>query len=80
VVVSIGAGQVTVTDRGSGMSPEVLARVGEPFFTTRSPGEGMGLGVYFARSVISHAGGALVVASTPGKGTTATVTLPVEAA
>jgi two-component system sensor histidine kinase RegB len=80
VVVSIGAGQVTVTDQGSGMSPEVLARVGEPFFTTRSPGEGMGLGVYFARSVISHAGGALVVASTPGKGTTATVTLPVEAA
>ncbi|MGM0578704.1 MAG: ATP-binding protein [Myxococcota bacterium] len=65
-----------VRDHGHGMPPEVLARVGEPFFTTRSPGEGMGLGVYVARGVVGPLGGTLELSSEPGEGTTATIRLP----
>lgn len=67
---------VDVSDRGAGMPPEVLARVGEPFFTTKPPGRGMGLGVFLARAVIERAGGAFGIVSTPGLGTRVTLRLP----
>ena len=54
-----------IADRGTGMTPEVLARVGEPFFTTRPPGEGMGLGVFLARAIAEHLGGRLWLESVP---------------
>ncbi|MGZ3475620.1 MAG: ATP-binding protein, partial [Polyangiales bacterium] len=48
---------IEIVDRGSGMDEATLARIGEPFFTTKPPGRGMGLGVFVARSVIEHVGG-----------------------
>ncbi|HMV67337.1 MAG TPA: ATP-binding protein, partial [Myxococcota bacterium] len=65
-------------DDGSGMDPEVARRVGEPFFTTQAPGEGMGLGVFLARTVVERAGGRLELRSAPGVGTTARVELPLK--
>ena len=67
---------VEVGDRGAGMSPEVLSRVGEPFFTTKDPGQGSGLGLYIARTLAEHLGGTLELESKPGQGTTARITLP----
>lgn len=66
---------IDVVDRGAGMSREVLARIGEPFFTTR-PGEGQGLGMFIARSLIEHLGGHIEVQSVLGKGTHVRVWLP----
>jgi signal transduction histidine kinase len=65
---------VTVRDSGCGMSDEVLARVGTPFFTTRSGGTG--LGVSLARAAFVNHGGRLDYSSVPGEGTTATGLLP----
>lgn len=60
-----------VVDPGSGMEPRVLERAGEPFFTTRAPGEGMGLGIFLARAVAEQLGGTLSLESEPGRGTRA---------
>jgi two-component system sensor histidine kinase RegB len=67
-----------VRDRGEGMTPDVLRRVKEPFFTTKDPGKGMGLGVFLAHSTIERLGGRLKYESEPGVGTTAVVTLPMK--
>jgi signal transduction histidine kinase len=72
-----GQARVSVRDSGRGMPPDVLARIGTPFFTTRE--EGTGLGVALARATFVHHGGALEYASAPGEGTTATATLPARA-
>jgi two-component system sensor histidine kinase RegB len=71
---------ITIEDRGTGIPDDVLARVGEPFFTTKQPGSGMGLGVFLARTFVESQGGALVLESTPGLGTRAIVRLPAERA
>lgn len=68
--------QVVVQDEGTGMSSDVLKRAGEPFFTTKEPGRGMGLGVFLTRSVIERLGGRLHLSSSPGQGVTAVVELP----
>ncbi len=68
--------RVSVVDQGRGMPPEILKRVGEPFFTTKSPGEGMGLGLFLTRALAEQLGGALTIASTPGSGTEARIELP----
>ncbi|QDT64828.1 ATP-binding protein [Calycomorphotria hydatis] len=65
-----------IEDIGEGMSPEVLARVGDPFFTTKEPGSGTGLGVFLARAVVERLGGGLDIRSVPGEGTTVRVQLP----
>jgi signal transduction histidine kinase len=65
--------RIDVVDNGRGMTADVLARVGTPYFTTRD--EGTGLGVLLARTVALQHGGELRHASTPGAGTTATLTL-----
>jgi two-component system sensor histidine kinase RegB len=70
---------IAVRDHGAGMPPDILARVGEPFFTTKEPGRGMGLGIFLARAVADRLGGALTLASTPGQGSTVTMTIPLEA-
>lgn len=69
---------VEVVDRGPGIDPAILARIGEPFFSTRAQGEGMGLGVFFAREVMARLGGAVSLTSTPGAGTTARIHFPPE--
>jgi len=66
-----------IADRGSGIPPELVARVGEPFFTTKPAGQGMGLGVFLARAIVERLGGGLSIRSAPGAGTTATLWLPV---
>jgi two-component system sensor histidine kinase RegB len=66
-----------VADHGAGMTPEVLARAKEPFFTTKREGEGMGLGLFLAHATVEPLGGALEIASTVGAGTTATLVLPI---
>jgi len=68
--------RIEVRDSGSGMSPEVLARAGEPFFTTKGTGQGMGLGLFLARAVLERLGGRLELRSTPGAGTTVVLLLP----
>jgi two-component system sensor histidine kinase RegB len=67
---------IEVRDQGQGMSEEVRARAGEPFFTTKEPGEGMGLGLFLTRIVIERAGGSLELHSQPGSGTTAVLRIP----
>lgn len=66
----------TVVDTGTGMSEEVLAQATEPFFTTKGPGRGMGLGLFLARSVVGLLGGTLAIESKLGTGTRVTMTLP----
>ncbi len=65
----------SVSDQGSGMSPEVLQRAAEPFFTTKEPGKGMGLGLFLAKSAAERFGGGLEITSRPGEGTTVTLSL-----
>jgi two-component system sensor histidine kinase RegB len=68
--------RVEVEDRGEGMPPEVLARAGEPFFSTRGSGHGLGLGLFVARSLAEQLGGDLSLVSAPAKGTRARLTVP----
>lgn len=68
-----------VSDTGTGMTPEVLLRVAEPFFTTKETGQGMGLGVFLATTLVEKIGGNLSVQSVLGEGTTAKVELPCSA-
>lgn len=68
--------EIVLRDTGSGMSGEVKARVFEPFFTTRPPGQGVGLGLSVARSILVAHGGGIEVESAPGEGTTFLVRLP----
>ena len=69
---------IEIADRGPGMPPEVQARVGEPFFTTKDVGKGMGLGVFLAQSVVQRLGGELAFESNAGAGTVVRVTIPCE--
>jgi two-component system, sensor histidine kinase RegB len=71
---------VQVIDHGPGMPPEILERVGEPFFTTKPPGRGMGLGLFLARAVVERLGGSLDIDSQPAAGTRVRVTIPAEIA
>ncbi len=67
---------VTMTDSGSGMTDEVRRHLFEPFYTTKEPGKGTGLGLTVVLSTITQHQGAVTVDSSPGKGTTFTVYLP----
>ena len=71
-----GSVVVRVGDTGCGMPPEVLGRLFTPFFTTKAPGRGMGLGLAVCREVMDRLRGRMDVASTPGHGTTFTVAVP----
>lgn len=73
-----GRWRLAVVDGGRGMTKDVLARAGEPFFTTKQ-GEGlrgMGLGLFLARVVLERLGGDLTLDSVAGRGTTVTLVLP----
>ena len=66
-----------VIDRGSGMDADTLRQAENPFFTTKAPGKGMGLGLFLVRLTADRNDGTFVIDSTPGQGTTAILTLPV---
>ncbi|QDS94951.1 Sensor histidine kinase RegB [Roseimaritima multifibrata] len=68
-----------IDDFGEGMSSAVLGRIGEPFFTTKEPGRGMGLGLFLTRNLIAKLGGQIKFDSHAGKGTTVSVLLPIDA-
>jgi len=78
VVVRVSAAggdlAIAVVDRGTGMSADVLSRAGEPFFTTKDAGRGLGLGLFLARVFAERLGGRLLLES--DQGTTATLVVP----
>ena len=67
---------ITVSDTGPGIPPENMARIFEPFFSTKAPGEGTGLGLFVTRGVIEKLGGTVSVASEIGRGATFRIRLP----
>jgi len=68
--------RVEVEDSGEGMTPEVQEKIFSPFFTTKGPGRGTGLGLASVRQIMHDLGGTLAVASQPGIGTTFVLRLP----
>lgn len=68
---------VSISDDGQGIPPEKVKRIFEPFYTTKNPGRGTGLGLSVCHRVIKQHGGHISVDSRFGYGTTFTVTLPV---
>ena len=71
-----GAIRFEVRDRGSGMSEEMLRRAGQPFFTTKEPGSGMGLGLFLVRLVAEQSGARFTIDSKLGEGTRCVLELP----
>lgn len=65
-----------ISDTGKGIRPEHLDKIFDPFFTTKEVGQGTGLGLSISFGIIEKHGGTIQVESTPGKGTTFTLTLP----
>lgn len=73
---SAGWADLLVVDTGTGMTEEVKARCMQPFFTTKMPGQGTGLGLPTVVALAGEAGGHVDIQSAPGAGTTVTVRLP----
>ncbi len=80
VVVTTRGGDavIEVIDNGQGIPGEIISRVFDPFFTTRPPGEGAGLGLSLSRSRVERMGGQLELYSYPTRGTTAEIRLPLQ--
>ncbi|QBG48212.1 sensor histidine kinase [Verrucomicrobia bacterium S94] len=68
--------ELTVSDTGCGIEPDVLPSIFDPFFTTKDIDEGTGLGLSVVHGIVTGHGGTIHLTSTPGQGTTATVRLP----
>lgn len=73
-----GEVRVCVRDKGVGIAPEHLSKLFDPFFTTRAPGRGMGLGLSICHSTVTAYGGRIEVESNVGEGSAFTVVLPAE--
>jgi len=70
--------EIKVQDDGTGISPEVLPNIFEPFLTTKESGHGVGLGLAIAKGIVERHNGRIEVDSVLGRGTTFIITLPVE--
>jgi two-component system sensor histidine kinase RegB len=70
--------EISVNDTGVGMSREVLKKVGTPFFTTKPPGCGLGLGIFLVRNIAARVGGHFTLDSAPRRGTSARLEVPLE--
>ncbi len=68
--------EISVSDTGEGMSSEVAAQIFQPYFTTKEKGTGLGLAI--CQSIIQEHGGCIFAESTPGRGSTFTIQLPLE--
>jgi signal transduction histidine kinase/CheY-like chemotaxis protein len=68
--------RIAVADTGTGIAPDTLPRVAEPFFTTKPKGSGTGLGLSMAKTFVEQSGGALAISSEPGLGTMVSLWLP----
>jgi len=68
--------QIVVRDDGSGIPPEILPHIFEPFLTTKEAGHGVGLGLAISRSILERHHGTIAVESEPGRGTTFKISLP----
>jgi PAS domain S-box-containing protein len=68
--------EISVTDTGEGMSPEVAAKIFQPYFTTKEKGTGLGLAI--CQGIIQEHGGCMFADSEPGRGSTFTIQLPLE--
>jgi two-component system, cell cycle sensor histidine kinase and response regulator CckA len=68
--------RLRVADTGSGIRPDILGSVFDPFFSTKPPGGSAGLGLTVARAIAGRWGGRITVDSAPGTGTTVTVLFP----
>jgi PAS domain S-box-containing protein len=71
-----GWSRLEVSDDGTGIEPQVLERMFDPFFTTRPTGKGMGLGLAISHAIATAHGGTITATSTPGEGSTFRVELP----
>jgi two-component system, NtrC family, sensor kinase len=71
---------VSIADTGCGISEEERKHIFDPFYTTKSPERGTGLGLYVSYGIVQRYHGSIEVESEPGRGTTFTVTLPVDPA
>jgi two-component system sensor histidine kinase RegB len=71
-----GAVELVFADEGNGMNEETLRRATDPFFTTKTAHDRMGLGLFLARTLVDSLGGKLVIDSAIGRGTTIRITLP----
>jgi CheY-like chemotaxis protein len=71
--------RLSVQDTGAGMDQATLARAVEPFFSTKGVGKGTGLGLSMVHGLASQLGGGLTITSSPGKGTTVDLWLPISA-
>ena len=69
--------ELTVSDTGIGIGPDIIAQIFDPFFTTKEIGKGTGLGLSITHGIIESYGGAITVESTVGQGTTFHVYFPV---
>jgi PAS domain S-box-containing protein len=70
--------RIEVRDNGAGISSDILPRIFEPFFTTKAVDKGTGLGLSISKSIVEGFGGGLTIDSTPGKGTTVVILIPVK--
>ena len=69
--------EISVADSGQGIPPEHISRIFEPFYTTKEPGSGTGLGLSVCHQIVTRHGGKILVNSQPDEGTTFTVYLPI---
>ena len=71
--------RIEIADTGNGIPPEKLDKIYDPFFTTKDPGKGTGLGLFIVRQIVERNKGRITVESTVGKGTTFFLDFPIPA-